>query len=62
MANPGDFHDYCARCGKVVYYEDMKFLAEEWYCPECYEELTGGGSSRKEAKVLWVNEDDGYCD
>ncbi|BER92707.1 hypothetical protein [Atrimonas thermophila] len=59
MANPGDFHDYCARCGKLVYYEDMYCLADSWYCKECYEAIV---NAREEpAKVIWL-EDDGHCD
>jgi hypothetical protein len=60
MANPGDFHDFCVRCGKLVHYEDMHCLGDSWYCSECHKEITGKLNDTR--KVLWVSEDDGYCD
>jgi late competence protein required for DNA uptake (superfamily II DNA/RNA helicase) len=61
VAGIGDFHCECERCGKVVYYEDMRCLADSWYCRECYEEIVMKSTKKESRSVIWL-EDDGYCD
>ncbi len=65
MANPGYFWLPCDMCGAEVEYENMHFLAELYLCDACYFRLFSSierSCDNIGKTVLWINEDDGYCD